>query len=291
MTNLLERYLKWRRKVFPASKEDVAWRFEALVHKANEFQAVACELYQLQSQLADIRQMLIADRAPAHSIILKTDFPVAYESNDHIAPWGTKNDNTRSARFCRAVEQHFRRKLIALDLGCSGGGLVFDFLVRGHLAVGLEGSDFSLKTQRAEWRIIPDYLYTCDISKPFALLDKKSGDRQHFDVVTMWEVLEHIPEDDIVTLLATIKSHLAPDGLFVGSIALFDDIVDGVSYHPTVKPEPWWRDKFAACGLQFVDKTMFSFGDFCRGTGNGPMDCDFSKQPDRGFHFVAGHLS
>jgi hypothetical protein len=35
MTNLLERYLKWRRKVFPASKEDVAWRFEALVNYTN----------------------------------------------------------------------------------------------------------------------------------------------------------------------------------------------------------------------------------------------------------------
>jgi hypothetical protein len=54
-----------------------------------------------------------------------------------------------------------------MDLGCSGGGIILDALLRGHMAIGLEGSDVSLKQQRAEWRVIPNHLFTCDITKPF----------------------------------------------------------------------------------------------------------------------------
>jgi hypothetical protein len=58
-----------------------------------------------------------------------------------------------------------------MDLGCSGGGLVFDFLLRGHTAVGIEGSDFSQKSQRAEWRLLNQCnLLTADITKPFQVI-------------------------------------------------------------------------------------------------------------------------
>jgi SAM-dependent methyltransferase len=245
----------------------------------------------LLDQLADLRQMLIKTSAPAASIMLHTEHPVAYRSNDHIKPRGTKNDNTRGTRFCRAVEQHFMRNVVALDLGCSGGGLVFDFLVRGHLAIGLEGSDFSQKSQRAEWRVIGPYLHTCDITKPFELRDRASGGLQAFNVITMWEVLEHIQQDDLPQLFSNIIRHLAGDGLLVGSIALYDDVANGVSYHPTVKPETWWREKFASCGLEFVEPVMFEFNDFCRGSGNGSTDLDFRKNPGMGLHFVARRRS
>ena len=116
------------------------------------------EIRQLQSELLfqidDVRSLLLETRLQKHNVILETAHPVAYTSNDHRFPWGTKNDNTRSPRFCAAIERHFGRRVSALDLGCSGGGIVFDFLLRGHFAMGLEGSDFSLKTQRAEWRLI-----------------------------------------------------------------------------------------------------------------------------------------
>jgi hypothetical protein len=69
---------------------------------------------------------------------VQTDYPVAYESNDHRFPWGTKNDNTRPPRFVAACERHFPDQTLRyMDLGCSGG-LVFDFLLRGHMAVGIE---------------------------------------------------------------------------------------------------------------------------------------------------------
>ena len=244
---------------------------------------------ELGAQLSDLRRFQVKDHFAPNRIELKTDFPVAFQSPDHIVPWGTKNDNTRGLPYCLALERHFKRPLRAMDMGCAGGGIVFDFLARGHQAIGLEGSDFSQKHQRAEWKTIGDYLYTCDIAKPFSLIDKETQQTAKFDAICMWEVLEHINEQEIAQLFANIRAHLADDGLFVGSIGLQPDIVNGVNYHVTVKPQEWWREQFAAHGLPYIEdySQIFQFSDFCRGTGNGPLDPDFSRQPHMGCHFVA----
>src|SRR6185503_21290432 len=102
-------------------------------------------------------------------ITLKTDHPVALQSPDHLKPWGTKRDNSKSPRFLKKVSRLFSEEgseFSLLDLGCSGGGWVKEAHDKGWLAVGLEGSDYSKKTRRAEWAIIPEYLFTCDLTKP-----------------------------------------------------------------------------------------------------------------------------
>ena len=131
------------------------------------------------------------------AIKLETEYPVAYESNDHIVPHGTIRDDTRYPRFIHACEMYFKDmdKLAFADLGCSSGGIVLDALLRGHEAVGLEGSDESFRQQRAHWRVIPKNLFTCDVTKPFTL--KKDGIRKEFDVISAWEMLEHIGESDL----------------------------------------------------------------------------------------------
>jgi SAM-dependent methyltransferase len=100
-------------------------------------------------------------------ISLITNYPIAYDSPDHIFPWGTMRDNSSSSDFIEEMEKHFSKQPIKMmDLGCSGGQLVVDFHNRGHLAVGLEGSDYSVKIQRANW---PEWynkiLFTCDLTK------------------------------------------------------------------------------------------------------------------------------
>jgi len=242
--------------------------------------------YNLFHEVSDIRLLLAnLNRITDKRFILKTGSPVASESNDHHFPWGTKNDNTRSPRFVKACESIFpNRRINYLDMGCSGGGLVFDFLVAGHNAFGIEGSDFSRRTQRAEWRIIPNALGTADITKPFEIKCYVNESLAKFDVITMWEVLEHIPEHDLSGLFTNIRKHLSNDGVFVGSIALQDDIVNGVSYHPTVKPKDWWYKQFEKYDFKVLEYELFSASDHCRGTGNGPFDPDFQIDPSKGFH-------
>jgi SAM-dependent methyltransferase len=228
----------------------------------------------------------------AHSFSVQTDYPVAYESNDHRFPWGTKNDNTRSPRFVTACERHFPDQILHyMDLGCSGGGLVFDFLLRGHKAVGIEGSDFSQKAQRAEWRLLNQHnLFTADITKPFQVYSTQNVPFL-VHIISAWELMEHIREEDLPYLFKNIYKHLLPGGFFVGSIALCDDIVNGISYHPTVKPKNWWAGKFIEFCLPFTNQHSFEFLDFCRGTGNGYFDPNFMFDPNKGFHFVARKLS
>lgn len=225
------------------------------------------------------------------AIKLETEYPVAYESNDHIVPHGTIRDDTRYPRFIHACEMYFKNmdKLAFADLGCSSGGIVLDALLRGHEAVGLEGSDESFKQQRAHWRVIPNNLFTCDVTKPFTL--KKDGIRKEFDVISAWEMLEHIRESDLDALLKNIKDHLKLGGIFVGSIANWDDIDEktGVNWHVNLHPYEWWSEKFKTFGFEIITE-KFSPYDMARGTYNPPHCYEFpaeSYDPEKDFYIVA----
>lgn len=170
---------------------------------------------------------------------LITDFPIAYESYDHIEPKGTAADNTHCPAFVKRVEELSNGKKIKFaDLGCSGGGLVKDFIDSGHEAIGIEGSDYSLRNKRAEWATIPDHLTTADITKPFFIVNE--GITGQCDVMTAWDVLEHIHENDLGVLISNIRNNLKTGGLFVASVATFEDH----PHHVTLKDRDWWINLF-----------------------------------------------
>lgn len=170
---------------------------------------------------------------------LLTDFPIAYESFDHIEPKGTMHDNTHHKLFVdRVNEISSGNKIKFADLGCSGGGLVKDFLDDGHDAIGIEGSDYSQRNKRAEWATIPDNLFTADITKPFFIVtDNSTG---QCDIITAWDVLEHIHEIDLGVLITNIRNNLKTNGLFVASVATFEDH----PHHVTLKDRDWWLSIF-----------------------------------------------
>ena len=229
----------------------------------------------------------VAHYLPGKTATLQTETPVALDTDDHNKPWGTAQDNTRSPRFVRACERHFGRQLTFLDLGCSGGGLVLDFILRGHAAYGIEGSDYSQRAARAEWRMLPNNLFTADITRPFKLRHPVGDAPIRCDVISMWEVIEHIAADDLPCLFQNVVQHLKTDGIFIGSIALVADDHGGASYHRTVQPQQWWEERFRQLGMPMIGDHGFAFEDFCRGTGNGPIDPNYRDNPETGFHFVA----
>ncbi|WKZ57783.1 MAG: class I SAM-dependent methyltransferase [Bdellovibrionota bacterium] len=220
-------------------------------------------------------------------VTLATKHPVAIHSDDHKSPLGARQDNTHYPRFVRRCEQIFQRPLRALDLGCAGGGLVFDFLTRGHMAIGLEGSDYPKRHGAGEWPLIPNNLFTCDITKPFQLSHEIDGTPCKFEVISMWEVLEHMEEEQLPQLFENIKSHLAPDGIFACSVATFEcaDEESGAVYHKIVQGKDWWHSKAKHFGFK-LEKNLFSCLDFPRGSGNGPMDWSAERDPQMGFHMV-----
>ena len=225
---------------------------------------------------------------------LYTDYPIAFDSNDTMYPHGTVRDNTRCPRFIKKCEKIFGKDsdLKFLDLGCSGGGIVLDALLRGHYALGLEGCDISLRQQRAEWRLIPEHLKTCDIAKPFEIKEHQSDETMLFDVITAWEVMEHIPEERIDQLFENVKNHLKQGGLFVTSIANFPDVdpVSGANWHVTLHDKSWWKDKFESFGFEICDG-LFDVEDYARGYYNPPncyemLPSENYDDNEYNFHFV-----
>lgn len=243
----------------------------------------------------DRRDLLVAlakrfDLFPDPGVVLDTAFPIAVDSTDHRNPFGTRYDNTRYPRFCYCCEQVFRKPVRFLDIGCAGGGLVLDFLLRGHFAIGIEGSDYSLKDQRAEWRLLPKHLFTCDATKPFNLEYRSSGERIKFDVVSAWEVLEHIAEGDLPQFFANILSHLADGGIFAASVATVEhrDEKLNVRWHATVKPREWWFKAVTDAGFEQIGG-LFQARDFPRqggGAWSSEMDWDTPGNTSGGFHLV-----
>jgi len=230
----------------------------------------------------------LTDRHP-EPLRVETAHPVAFASADHTHPRGTKADNTRSPRFVARCEAIFGHKISHMDLGCAGGGPVWDFHVAGHRSIGIEGSDFSLREKRAFWSLIPDRLFTADITRPFRVTNT-DGTPNAFQVITAWEVLEHIHEVDLPALFANIREALTPDGLFVASVATFEDRDpdSGAVWHVTIKSRDWWAEQLAASGLIALPVPPFTHRDYVRGTGNPrAWDWDAAQRPEMGFDIVA----
>lgn len=189
-------------------------------------------------------------------ISLETKFPIAAESLDTIIPFGTAQDNSTNRAFVNKLQDITRARTggrggAMLDLGCSGGQLVADFRASGWNAAGLEGSDYSLKHGRANWKKLGNVaLFTCDITKPFVV--SLDGERARFDLVTAWEVLEHIPERDLGVLFDNILGHLKPGGLFIASTAQHSDIHEGRDLHVTRMSNAEWHHWIAAQVPGFV---------------------------------------
>jgi SAM-dependent methyltransferase len=187
-------------------------------------------------------------------LVLRAERDCAYDSPDHLVPWGTRWDRSTNGRFNEKLWLLYPQTQIVkvLDLGCSGGDFVKSCIDDGNFAVGIEGSTFSRDHKRSAWAIIPDYLFTCDITRPFQLLLQSGSQEQRvqFDVVTSWEVIEHIKEEDLATLAANVHAHLCLGGLWIMSVANWEDVHGGVRLHQTVKPKAWWREKFTSLGFE-----------------------------------------
>lgn len=239
--------------------------------------------------LVDLAMLSLEERASLRyrnsSIFLETNNPVAISSADHIAPRGTAVDMTRSPAFVSFCQRIAGERVSYLDLGCSGGGIVLDFVLRGTVAIGLEGSDFSKRVLRGAWRLIPSNLFTCDICAPFKLTE--GGQVRQFDVVGAWEVLEHIPEHLLSGLLKNVVAHMGDRSLFMASVAMFpdEDKEMGISWHVTVKPRDWWMDKFRQAGLVPASLPFDSL-DMPRGSGLYSHDWSAIKAPHLGFHVI-----
>ena len=246
-------------------------------------------LFQLEKkrdrEINDLRFLIIKNKNISYeeqNLTVETSFKIAKDSPDHINPTGTKEDDTRCPAFVTKINNFFEKKINYLDIGCASGGLVYDFIEKNNFGVGIEGSDFSKLSQRSFWKIIPNNLFTADITKKFEI--KKEGKLIKFDCISSFEVLEHIDSKYLDQVMTNVDRHLAENGIFIGSIGTAESFAsNGVPLHLTVwKPEKWL--KYLTKYFDLSEDINFSFDEFPRGTGNGYMDPDFRISPI-GFHY------
>jgi SAM-dependent methyltransferase len=219
---------------------------------------------------------------------LQTNFPIASFSKDHLDQKGAIYDNSRNVRFNEKIYSYFitsqkkERKFIkVLDLGCSGGS-VRDFLEGGATAVGLEGSDASLKLKRGKWgTLYNSHLFTCDITKPFTIKDDLQKDCK-FDLITLWEVLEHIKIEDLDILVKNIFNHLDDSGLLIVSIDCTSNVNENeTEYHVNQKSKNEWIELFKKYNLfERVEFLAFFNDHFIRSkkfSAPNHFNCIFTK--------------
>lgn len=200
-----------------------------------------------------------------------TNKPVAFDSPDHLNPWGTARDNSLNRAFNLKLKWWLGGEIKLLDLGCAGGGFVKSILDQGDFALGIEGSDYSKIRKRAEWATIPDYLFTADITEPFQILGIDELGRENqikFNVITLWEVLEHLPENKLSVVFDNINKHLLYSGVVIASVSTKEEIIEEKKLHQTVRDSDWWIKKIGEFNFVNNEKGVNYFGvNWVRGVG------------------------
>lgn len=224
---------------------------------------------------------------------LKTEYPIAVDSHDHISPDSTTEGVSRPTFFVQNCISILGQDIKCLDLGAGAAGLVFEYAMNKVFAVGVDGSDFCHVNRLGYWPLLPNNLFTCDITKPFSFLSRDTQALIDFDVITMWEVLEHIVESDLPSLFSNISRHMGKNSYFIGSVSLVEYVDSiGKPYHVTLKPRDWWKAKFIESGLVVLDTHPFNEKFFCRGNGARFQDIhNYALNPNEGFLFVAQRAS
>ena len=125
----------------------------------------------------------------------------------HSVPnrWHTRHPARESNAFAMG------QKGLLLDIGCGNGGFAAFAASVGYTVIGVDTDAVSIGVARN--RRIPRAEFHCCTLDEFC---RSVGETVKFDVVTMFEVLEHL--DTPGKALRLVKEFLCERGLFVGSL-------------------------------------------------------------------------
>jgi len=185
---------------------------------------------------------------------LHAESTLAEDSNDHICPVGCVNDNYTNSELIDKVEAVITKKpMFMLDLGCAGGQFVADFIDRGHLGFGLEGSSHALKGAGGHnWNVYNNInLFLCDVTKPFHFEHDDSN--MLFDFIHCSEMIEHLKPEDLSEFFANVHNNLADKGVFCCQINLGPDVrVENgkeIVLHHSIFSGNEWKTKLIRAGF------------------------------------------
>lgn len=190
-------------------------------------------------------------------LTITTDRPIALDSVDHLEPRGALDQQGHEGiEFFTELKQVYPDIKTVLDLGAGSGWFVNNGVKCGFDAHGVEGTD--KVDSEAPWLVFSDRrLFHADLRYPFYIFYPDVYYRQGvgaanfyvlFDLITAWDVMEHLSEDSIDTTMKNITRHLNRGGYLMGTIEFSDK--DNEGYHTLCKPREWWVSKFEEFGFK-----------------------------------------
>ena len=156
----------------------------------------------------------------------------------------------RLARFiAKYALEHYSAPSV-LELGC-GPAHLYRLLTAYGVSdyVGVDGNPYFVAFN-PNLRGHEEHFLQLDLQEEIALATADGP--VHFDVVCCFEVLEHIREDRVDKLIATMRTHMHRDSVLLCTAsreAAYD-------VHVLVRDQDWWLEKFRAKGLIPVDEFM-----------------------------------
>jgi ubiquinone/menaquinone biosynthesis C-methylase UbiE len=145
------------------------------------------------------------------------------------------SERTRKSKKHMMKYMKFLRKgssLKMLDVGCGEGYYVRDAIEEGIDAYGIDISTYALENALAE---VKDRITSGSITEiPFA--------DEEFDIMTAFDVIEHIHPKDTLNAVAEIRRVLKPDGIVIITTpsSNFGDWVSDLT-HINVRPPKFWK--------------------------------------------------
>ena len=171
-------------------------------------------------------------------------FEAGYQSNFANATSSEVRFHTKAARLSYAALSQHRSGGKLLDVGCSAGFFLKEAQAHGWETHGLEYS--------------PD---TAAVAARVPGLQIKSGtledahyEAKSFDVVTLWDVIEHVP--DPVGTMHQVHRILHDDGLVAISTPNIDGLFPQLSYRVAKRLDYWPHPEPPHHLLQFSGQTL-----------------------------------
>jgi 2-polyprenyl-3-methyl-5-hydroxy-6-metoxy-1,4-benzoquinol methylase len=118
-----------------------------------------------------------------------------------------------------------RRADRILDFGCGAGFLIRHLLDRGHRVAGTDFSDLSLKDVREQFSGVPNFLGAFSVDELIARGEK-------FSAIFLVEVVEHLDDAPLDTVIESVRALLAPGGVLLITTPNDEDLSKGYVCNP-----------------------------------------------------------
>ncbi len=142
---------------------------------------------------------------------LRDCYPEAYYSKDRLRLKSFLEDDVPWLRRADRLEKYSRGGSI-LDIGCGSGGFLGSLDVRRWQKYGVEISPVPAESARRRFNI---HVFVGDLQEANFLDDQ-------FDVITLWHVLEHLP--NAFEVLKEIKRILKKGGVLLMAVPNFESL-------------------------------------------------------------------